>query len=590
VTDERGGRPAIAAVAVVLVVLATQVALHHWWLARDDGIQDTDAAFHLAQVAQWGQALAEGPSAWLRMREGDEQQRYGTLWYAVAGTVAAIVGAWPPALLRALTTLLWPALAWAGWRLGAAFAVPARRPLTAAATSVVLMGLPGLVHYGRVVVLDVPLTLFVTLAVAAFWEARAAGLPARKVVVAAAFTLAAVGIKANALLFLLGPAAVALQPWWAEPRDRRRLLAVLVLGAVVAAALVLGPRGAALRETLRDATWPGKALGYWEEGTLQQLPGDWLTFVREHSWEVLTFTVMQTLSPPVALLGLTGLTWVFARRHWCKDPQGHWQRLALFLWLVPSSLAFLFLLRGLYDERYVLPLLPVVALGIAATIADLPGRAFRIGALVLVMVGLLVTNFVTTAGALADRRPFLCTTVPGWGQGVRVAKDLWLCALYPRYHFLDRPTTPRHEEWPIDALEGRLLPQRARVGRPLRALFLDDLYGLFYRIHQRELLRATNRPPLDRVLDEGRLTYFAPCQDEARVAETFGGGTGFQDILDEADVVVLRWGSARGEQVLHGRRCRAFMDRAGSFVSVAEVPMADGSAVRVFGRWGRAGE
>lgn len=572
-------------VVLLLVLVAFHVNSDTRWNAADDNIQTTDASYHYSQIAERATALKEGPAAFTALMATEERQRYGQAWYAVATALALICG---PENVRDLlnlqSLLLSPLLLLLVYLLAAELAPKEHRETAGLLAAAVAHGLPGLINYGRVVVLDLPLTVAVA---AAGWlllrllriEPGTVAYRRGAWAAAGAFVLA-MGIKVNAAAFLIGPAWVVARPHLQEAwrQDRGRLLkGLLAAGAVGGgglAALLLGPRGDALNTTFRDATWPGKALDYADAGALTAWPGDWLAGAWSHSWEAAYFTVLQTFTPALLAVTIAAYVWFFSRRRGCEEPVARAQRDAIFWWWAIPVVGLLLLLRGLYDERYALPLLPPAAALIGVALVELPGRtAVRRAVAIAVVVGSFATHELVSFGAPAGLASRACITVPGWADNDRVGRSLWLCPLYPGYEFMDRPAAPREHRLPFGSLEAALAPTRQRLGRPLGAVFLDDLYELFYGTFQRNL------GGLDLFRHED-LLLITHCADEGWMTANHGGADALAaHIRASADVVLMRWGAAAPGDPVQGLRCRIPWDD-GSFVRGGSIPLEDGTEIR----------
>lgn len=554
------------------------------WLAADSGTQYTDAAFHWAQFVERWTVVAAGGEGFSTLLGTDERQRYGGLWYWFAAVLGQATGPEPRAILSALAVPLRVALAVAAADLGWSFGVPGRRALTAGLFAGSTLLLPGIQNYGRVFVLDLPLTVAVLAALAAWFRLLMPGAGPLLRVVAVSLTVVAAAIKLNALVFLVGPALVALRPRAGADRPRvswRALVMAGVLGVLLP--VILGGRLAHLGETFEDATWPGKALGYFRSGSAEHLLGDWGRSTRNQIWEIFYFSALQSLGVPWSAAGALGLGWIFARRHGCRGPLGREQRLALFLFMVPAAAFCAFLQRSLYDERYLLPILPAAALGVAATIADLPSRLLRVGAAVVALLGGTALAAHQHFDSFGLVEPLFCTRIEGPAGGERVGASIDLCALYPSPMFLDRSARPELDTSPATALERRLEHASTVLGRPLSTVFLDDLYGLFYLVHQRAWLAPTiGAMPTFSAAD---LLLVDRCWSDQAIRDGHGSVEALDQRILGADVVVLRYGARAGEdEILRGRRCLPFWSVRDSFVLAGDVALPDGTSARFFQR------
>jgi hypothetical protein len=610
------------ALAAVLLLAALQILANAVWLARDEGVQFTDAAHHYGQVIELRDALLAGPDELVALPGQDETERYGGLWYAVGAAVSLLSGPEPGRLLLGLSVLLWPALLLAAYGLGAELAragcpapggsaapegSAAPDPEATGVLAAFLCGcIPGVFNYSRVLVLDLPLAVFVAAALALLLRARreGAGSASRRRALSWAAGLGVAGmlVKVNALAFLLGPALLlglpALRAAWRS--ERRRVLTEGASAGAVGVALGLwfwlGPRGPALRETLREGTWPGALLDYAREGSLAEWPAHWIASVSGRLWEMSYYALLQTLTAPGALLAALAagaLAWAAARAPGSGEGSGLRQAAAMLgLALGLPLLLLILFLRGMYDERYLVPMLPPLAAAAAWAALGLPASAARAGrswprriAVAALVLGGVLTHATVSFDVLASARPALCGRVRGWTGTERVGRDLWLCAAYGDSFFMDRPSVPTREDWPLDALEARLLPERERLGRPLVAVFLDELYGLYFRVFQRDLLRKD----LFRHQD---LLLLTRCWDAPWMVSVFEDLRNVEATIAAADVVLIRWGAREDEggkedEALRGRRCKVFWPQERDWVLGGSLPMEDGTELRFYLRAGR---
>lgn len=554
------------------------------WLLADEGVQFTDAAFHWAQVAErWG-ALQQGPAAIAALSASDEQQRYGALYYWLSAGLAQVFGPEPAALLRSWSPLLWLSLVGLVAGIGHELGPPGRRRWTALCAASAVPLLPGLFDYTRVFVLDVPLTIGVLLT--NLGALRAVRTPQRRApwALTAAGAMLALAIKVNALAFILGPVFVALRQARRQTLGGRTHWWPLLAIAAAASAILVGSRGAHVLETALDATWPGQAVAYASLGILHELPGHWWASVRTQGGEVLYYTLLQTLLPFWVALSVLASVWFFGRRAGCVDPLARTQRLAIFWWLVPGPTFAVLLQRSLYDERYLLPVVPLTAILVATSLADIGPTVLRwLGACAILGVGALLAVH-HGFGWASVRGPLWCRTIEGPWDGPRVTATIDLCALYPEPTFLDRPARPRTDPWPTQVLEDRLAAASSALGRPLSAVFLDDLYELFYRVHQRDTLALVRGE--SPVFDPASALLLDRCWDEGALRDGHGSVARIDDRIAESDVVVMRWGARPGkDQILRGRRCLPFWAQQHRFVLGGEVPLRDGTAVRFYQRF-----
>ncbi len=553
------------ALAIILLLCALHVGANLHWLSQDAGVQFTDAAYHWGQVVEARDALTTGRVVDLDRVE--DKQRYGELVYGVATLVSVAMGPNPGKVLLGLSVLLWPLLLFGGFKLGWELAPPERRERTGLITAAFIGLVPGLFNYSRTLVLDLPLAIAVLWAnvfLIRLLRDRTRGTAIK----AALWALIALNIKVNAIAFLAGPLWVATKPW-----RKRLLIAAPIVAALGLLALAATSRFGALGTTLGEATWPGAALAYASEGALSAWPGDWLRFAWAQSWEVAYFTVLQSLSPPILLVALAASIHYFARRRGCEDPVARAQRDAAFWWFVLPTLGVIAVLRGLYDERYVLPLLPLLAALVAVALAELRKPALTAA----VLAGAAMNFAVISFGILPTARPFACATAPGWTASPRVDARIWLCGLYPAYEFMDRPSTPvPNDGEAVRALQW-MEPLAAEVGHPLRAAFVDELYDLFYGLLHEEVVAH-------KTLDPAAMLLVTKCRDEGWIDAMFGSVQALDTTLASHDLVVMRYGSpSEGpDQGVRGRRCAVFWDVEDRFELRDELPLPDGTSLRAY--------
>ena len=573
-----------ALVVIVLALLSVvYVGLDQVWLSTDEGIQTTDAAYHFSRIAALRAKLLG-----LEQTTGFDGQRYGGLVYYLAAAISLFTGLSPERLLFALNLLLRPLLVCALYRLGWEFATPPRRVWAGLLSASFALLLPGLVNYGRVFVLDLPLTVAVAWAIVCALtalRAQAEADPRGLALVGLGLCSgAALLIKLNAVAFLVGPLWVVfrsdLRQMWSR-RPQRAAMGATAAGIVLlslTSAVISGSRGEALQRTLKEATWPGALIfGYVPEGSAHLFARDWLQASLNQGWEAAYYTWLQTLTPPWALLALPAFVWFFGRRHGCTHRLGHNQRDLAFWWFILPTLSVTLGLRGLYDERYVLPLLPLTAALIACTMVDLRPRWLRRLAMVAILTGGALNHGYVHHDVWPTSRPLACATVAGWGDSERVGDELWACLSYPKYSFMDRSASPRQLDLPIDAIQAVLAPLREETGTPLRAVFLDDLYEVFYRLFQSSLLEEK---PLLRHEDVLLVTN---CWDQDSMTAMFETHEEVNRQIRAADVVLMRYGSkGDGNGPLLGRRCEVFWTQTVWFDDLGEVELPDGTSVRMW--------
>jgi len=563
---------------VIALLCVGYLGLDWVWLAADEGIQTTDAAYHFSRVAS-----LRGGLLGTEQGSGFDGQRYGGLVYYLAALLSMLVGLEPPRLLFALAVLLRPLLVVGLYRLGWELAVPDRRQQTGVLAACLGLMLPGFVNYGRVLVLDLPLTVAITwaavFALSAAREDLGGSITRTTRMGLISTVLAALLIKLNALAFLAGPLWVLARPRLRALPTRTLLLRLVGAAAAVgglAAVLLASARGSALRRTLVEATWPGALVfGYLPQGSAATFLPDWLGLSVQHTWEAAYYTWLQTLSPPWCVLGLAAFVWFFSRRHGCEDPVGHIQRDAAFWWFIVPAIGVTFGLRGLYDERYVLPLLPLVA-GILATAAmDVPRPWLRRAVIAIALLGGALNHGFIHHDVWPTARPLVCADVPGWTTSERVGDSLWTCLAYPEYSFMDRPATPWDPDLPVADIDD-ILEVIADGGAPLKAVFLDDLYDVFYALWQSSLM--ADRP----VLRHEDMLLLTDCWDEARMTAVFESRAEVDRQISQSHVVIMRFGVPHGESGVRGRRCAVFWDQQSWFEVAGDVPLSDGTSVRVY--------
>jgi len=592
------------AVVLVLFLAALHVSANLLWLSWDEGVQYTDAAFHYSQVVERSEALRRGSEAIEEQRRSDERQRYGSFYYLVATGVSLLTGSEAGALLGGLSILLWPLLLLGVYRLGFELGNPKHREQVGLCAAVLAGLLPGLFNYSRVLVLDLPLAVAVCWATALFLGAMREPDHARSRWLGAGTALViGLAIKINALAFLIGPLWVSVRsPLQAARReDRGRFLKISAAGAGLAVLgfcwILLGSRSAAIIETALDSTWPGQLIAYARDGVLSAYPSHYLEALRSHSWEIVYYSTLQSFTPLLLSAVLTATAWFFARERGCRDPLAHEQRSLVFWALAIPLTGVTFLLRDLYDERYLIPLLPLSSALMATALWDIPHRLLRRGALAALLMGASLNFAVVSFDLYPTLRPLACATAPGWAPNSRVGGQLWLCALYPQYYFMDRPSSPskmqddgeldgQHGAIALEAIEELLHPVRSELNRPLAATFLDDLYPLFYRSYDRSLRRTLQEeqsPPLFRQQD---LLLLSKCMDHGWLTALFESIDGIEETIANSDVVLMRFGSPDdpGDTALRGRRCIIFWQQQRHWLHLGDVPLNDGTFVRLYRR------
>jgi hypothetical protein len=213
---------------------------------------------------------------------------------------------------------------------------------------------------------------------------------------------------------------------------------------------------------------------------------------------------------------------------------------------------------------------------VACAAAEIPRRLPRALVAAALVAGAALNFAWISFDALPTTRPLLCSTVPGWASTARVDRSLWLCAGYPGYRFLDRPSQPAHEAWPLADLDQGLFARRNALRRPLRAVYLDDLYGLFYRVQQRELLDGD-------LIDADSMLLITRCADEPWMASMFGSVEAVEAVIADADVVFIRYGAPTGgDAAIRGRRCRVFWPQIDRFEEGVSRPLEDGTEIREY--------
>ncbi len=600
------------AVVLVLLLAALQIAVNLLWLSLDEGVQYTDAAFHYSQVSDLHMALRDGSEAIREHSRNDEQQRYGDLYYLLAAAVAFVTGPGASGLLGGLSVVLWPLLLLGVYRLGFELAHPERRHSTALLAAVVACLLPGLFNYSRVLVLDLPVAIAVCWCAALLLQSRRAEqerAAARARRWAGLWLIVGLAIKVNALAFLIGPLWVLARPGlkelWQQDRNSllKRAAGVTTVAAALLAWLLLGPRSDAIITTLVDSTWPGKLLGYAADGALGAYPGHYLSALRSHSWEVVYYSTLQTFSPPLLLATLAATAWFFARERGCRDADARVQRDFVFWSLAIPVFCVVFLLRDIYDERYLVPLLPLCAALIATAALDIPKRSLRRTGIAVLLLGGSLNTAVISFDVLPGLRPLSCVTTPGWAATSRVGSQLWVCALYPEYYFMDRVTRPMgsDESGPlagdrgdraVDEIRELLSPTRSQLGRPLEVVFLDHLYGLFYRTFDAALTAGragSDAGPM--IFREQDLLLVSRCSDKQWLTEKFGSLEQLEATIAAADIVIMRYGTPDDpdDSALRGRRCIVFWPQAHRWQQIGSLGLEDGTSLRLYRQAGDAG-
>ncbi|MBJ96242.1 MAG: hypothetical protein CMP23_17410 [Rickettsiales bacterium] len=592
-------RPALLA---VLLLAALQAMANLYWLDQDEGIQYTDAAFHYSQIIEHAEALSQGSQAMEQQRLNDEKLRYGSLFYYLAAPLALVGSSTANSILMGLSVLLWPLLLLGCHALGAELADSKQRHRTGLLCAAIAGLLPGLFNYSRVLVLDLTLAITVCWSTALLLRSlRSPGSPGIPGATALLTMAAGLAIKVNALAFLAGPlwiagsAALSKAAAGQPRRQPLRFIAIFMGALLLTGWLLLGSRGAAILETARDSTWPGKLIGYASQGSLGQYANHYLSFVRSQSWEVLYYSTLQSFTPLWLAAVIVACAAYFVRPVEAQHKKVERQRQKLvFSALAIPLFGVIFVLRDIYDERYLIPLLPLcAALTARASLAIAHARC----RVFIISLGLLAgsLNFnVISFNVLPELRPLACTTAAGWAPKARVGDRLWLCALYPEYHFMDRSSSPlprtvagpllgQKGELALHQVEQLLAPLRAELNRPLAATFLDDLYEFFYRSYNHSLAQAGSREALFRHQD---LHLLSKCTDRPWLEALFESLQGIEQTIAQSDVVIMRFGnpSDPSDTALRGRRCIIFWQQQQDWRHLGDVDLADGTSIRLYRR------
>ena len=136
-----------------------------------------------------------------------------------------------------------------------------------------------------------------------------------------------------------------------------------------------------------------------------------------------------------------------------------------------------------------------------------------------------------------------------------------------------------HEDWQQDAVVEALTPLKVARGQPLRAVFLDETYPVFYRTFQTSLLG----PALLRHED---MLLVTECWNEAWMTSVFETPAEVDRLIGVSDVVVMRFGQTRdpNDRALRGRRCDVFWDQREWFDVAADLPLPDGTSIRIWAK------
>jgi hypothetical protein len=212
------------------------------------------------------------------------------------------------------------------------------------------------------------------------------------------------------------------------------------------------------------------------------------------------------------------------------------------------------------------------------------------------LLGGAVNFGVISFDLLPGLRPLACATVPGWAPQSRVGSRLWRCALYPDYYFMDRSSTPagsdsdaplagKRGDLALEQLEVLLQPTRDELGRPLEAVFLDDLYSLFYRTFDKALTASREaQGSSGLLLRQQDLLLLSKCTDRAWLNSMFGSLNDIEATISAADVVIMRYGSPTDPEdtALRGRRCLVFWSQARYWQHIGSVALEDGTSLRAY--------
>lgn len=492
----RPSRWPLQAWAWILGATAIQVVLNGAWLALDDGDLLFDAFWHQVRVWRIQEAMGLAVPALRDAGAGLSDSRYGLLPAVALAVLSGPFGGDPVAsvLVQAgVTSLLVLAATY-----GIAHALAGHR--AGAAAVLTLACLPAFGAAQRTLLLDLPLTAAVAWTVLLCLVTSARQGTARRVPLLSLAAVAAAGIsvKANYVAFAAGPLLwLLLSDVRGDPRgpagSARVALRRIGLGAVLAGAagvvawtfLIADARKVHLALTLAEATWPGAWPAYRRAGASDLFLSHWAAGAAFTTWEMGSWALHSTFSLLPGLLVAAALAAFLARPHY----RG---RGVLAAWAVPPVLALALLMRGRYDERYVLPLLPAVATACGVVFAGLrPGWTRRAVGAASTALG-LATVAVVTFGAFAAVRPFGCFQVdrPPWVREGYFS-DVY-CVAEESYKQFYRSAAPRR----IDMGEGQVTPLLGRIapGRAPRVLFGPGLSLLFYRLAEQAIW---GRVPLD---------------------------------------------------------------------------------------------
>ncbi|HET8539127.1 MAG TPA: glycosyltransferase family 39 protein [Anaeromyxobacter sp.] len=293
--------------------------------------------------------------------------------------------------------------------------------------ALLLAGIPFLLVQVPLLLVDVPTMFFLALAAHALLAAVRAGGAGRIAAGALACSAAALS-KYSAWPMLLALAAACVVAAPDRRRGAARGAAVLLAGAALTVALLLGHLDVVRRQLDLLATYQRAGLGRWQEGLLS------------------TFAFQA--HPLVAAFAAVGA----ARALRSRD-----RRFA-----VPGCALVLAILVGAARARYVVPLLPFVALAAAHGLGAVADRGIRtLLATSIVATSLLVTHLaylpflqgtslanLAHAGAFLDRLPGSTVVVLASPQASSSGSTF---AAIPLLDYASRKTVVSPQEWPAPA-------------------------------------------------------------------------------------------------------------------------------------------
>lgn len=274
--------------------------------------------------------------------------------------------------------------------------------------------------------------------------------------------------------------------YWAfrtlNPRLRNLLFAML-LGTGVAAIWYI-PNSYVFRIGWHR-TYGGDAAA--TVGAVLSTPEVWLTHIRE--------LMIQQLSPPYFLMLLMALA-LLILLHLRQKPLHRLDGFGnaawlLGLWIIPPLVLFTTVEEAARNARLTTPYLPAVALIMAQGVSKVPGRRFRLAALVILVAFGLVQFFVLSYDAFAEVPSRWEVNFPSIG----------LVGLFARGEFIQLPNSGRTDDdyWVVDNIFDHVMADssggdggQTKIGLLVDAPYLNENHARFVTASEYPALSVTD--------------------------------------------------------------------------------------------------